>query len=221
MEDRGVRYLASGRNLKRINSGKMKAGQDLVAAGYAGLAGTCILAKVRRRELENRFTADYLDGLARYDNPEFRMQSLEQGNPQDGAGLPECGKGFAVAEREPAGEGGILTAIWKLSGAYRLGVEFSLRRIPIRQGTIELCELWGLNPYRLYSDGCWILASENGGRLAENLERQGIAAAVIGIVTPGIARVIVDGGEQSFLNRPQPDELEKVAPDWQKWIVRR
>jgi|InofroStandDraft_1065614.scaffolds.fasta_scaffold40126_2 hydrogenase maturation factor len=202
MDVQGVRRNDFGRNLKRMNSGRMKAGQDLVVAGYAGLAGTCILAKARRQELECRFTADYLDELVRYNKP-------------------ECQNAFSVAESEPAGEGGILKAIWDLSGDYRLGVEFSLRRIPIRQGTIEICELWGLNPYRLYSDGCWLLATDNGGRLVESLKKQGIVAAVIGIVTPGIARVIVDGGEQSFLNRPQPDELDQWVPDWQKRIAQK
>lgn len=179
----------------------MRAGQDLVAAGYAGLAGTSILIKARRQELECRFAADYLTELAEQWTPAVWDISV------------------GAAEGEPVGEGGILTAIWHLTGAYRLGAEFSLRRIPIRQGTIEICEIWGLNPYRLYSAGCWLLTADNGGRLVQSLEGQGIAAAVIGSVTPGIARVISDGGERGFLNRPQPDELERVFPTWKEQMA--
>ncbi len=52
-------------------------------------------------------------------------------------------------------EGGILTAIWNLTGAYETGVEFYLRQIPMRQETVEVCERLELNPYRLYSwDAC-------------------------------------------------------------------
>lgn len=60
------------------------------------------------------------------------------------------------------------------------------------------------------------MASDNGGRLVHDLREQGIAAAVIGGITTGIARVITDGGERSYLNRPQPDELERVFPDWKR-----
>lgn len=186
------------------DSGRMMAGQDLVAAGYAGLAGIRILVKARREELEKRFAADYLEDLIAEDGGSVLLQNAKYR------------MSLRVAECEPAGEGGILSAVWSLTGACRLGVEFSLRRIPVRQGVIEISELWGINPYRLYSGGCWLMASDNGGRLVHDLREQGIAAAVIGGITTGIARVITDGGERSYLNRPQPDELERVFPDWKR-----
>lgn len=85
-----------------------------------------------------------------------------------------------------------------LLGAYGLGAEFSLRRIPIKQGTIEVCERMGLNPYRLYSRECFLLASENGGRTVRLLADKGVAAAVVGSITGSIAKIITDGEEHSF-----------------------
>lgn len=187
-------------------SGRMRAGQDLVIAGYAGMAGVRILVKTRRKELEKRFAADYLEALIA--DPDERIRTMLED--------PEYWMSLGAAECEPAGEGGVLSAVWSLFEAYRLGAEFSLRRIPVRQGIIEISELWSLNPYRLYSEGCWLLASDNGGRLVHRLREQKIAAAVIGGITTGIARVITDGGERSYLNRPQPDELGRVLPDWKK-----
>lgn len=189
------------RKIIRENTGRMRAGQDLVVAGYAGLAGTRILAAEKGRELSRWFAAGYLEQIR------GRKSAAEEKDP--GYWEP-----LGAAEWELAGEGGILTAVWNLTGAYRLGAEFSLRRIPVRQETIELCERMNLNPYRLYSRGCWLLASENGGRLKRRLEEQGIFAEVIGSVTEGIARVITDNGDLSYLNRPQPDELERILPEW-------
>lgn len=191
---------------KREPRGWMKAGQDLVVAGYAGLAGTKILVRAKRQELEARFSASYLEqvlrkceaGICRLQENEIRARA---------------------AEWEPAGEGGILAALWNLPAAYRVGTEFSLRKIPIRQETVEICEYFGLNPYRLYSAGCWLLISENGGRTVSRLAGQGICAGVVGSVTEGIARVVINGGERGFLNRPQPDGLEQVIPDWKKEAV--
>ena len=63
-----------------------------------------------------------------------------------------------------AGEGGIYAAMWKLLKARRLGAEYSQRAIPILQQTIEICETWSLDPYRLDSAGAgvWLMS---GGAL--------------------------------------------------------
>ncbi len=189
--------------------GQMEEGQDLVAAGYAGLAGTRLIAETKRQELTGRFAAGYLDRLACFQEYpvvlEREQRELKDWEP------------FGATECESAGEGGILAAVWNLSGAYRLGVEFSLRKIPLKQETIEICEFFGLNPYRIYSGGCWLLASKNGGRTVEELAGQGVHGAVIGRITKGISRIITDVGQGRFLNRPQPDELEKVIPDWKQY----
>ena len=44
----------------------------------------------------------------------------------------------------------------------------------------------------------------------EQLWEEEIPAAVIGRITKGIARIVINGEERGYLNRPQPDELEKV-----------
>ena len=74
----------------------MMAGQDLVAAGYAGLAGIRILVKARREELEKRFAADYLEDLIAEDGGSVLLQNAKYR------------MSLGVAECEPAGEGGIL-----------------------------------------------------------------------------------------------------------------
>lgn len=182
------------RKIERENTGLMKPGQDLVVAGFAGWAGTCEIVKIKREELKAWFSEDYLNEIT---------GSIAEENRIDWASL-------GAAEWEPAGEGGILKAIWDLSGAYGTGVEFSLRDIPVRQATVEICERFELNPYRLYSGGCSLLAADNGGRLVEKLAGMQIPAKVIGKVNRGIAReMIVDDG-RGFLERPQPDELNKV-----------
>ena len=43
-----------------------------------------------------------------------------------------------------------------------MGFEVDLYRIPVRQETIEVCERYELNPYRLLSSGCVLAAADNG-----------------------------------------------------------
>lgn len=189
------------RKIERENSGKMSAGQELVVAGFAGQSGSAAIAAARRQELLRWFSSEYLDLAALRPEDERLRQS-------------DFWEQFDVTEWEPAGEGGILTAIWNLSGAYETGVSFSLRRIPIRQETVEICERFELNPYRLYSRGCYLLAAENGGRLVEALAACQIPAQVIGTVNRGIAREMKIQDDWGFLERPQPDEIRKVIADF-------
>ena len=190
------------RKIERENTGLLQAGQDLVVAGYAGLAGTVKLAEAKEEELSRWFSDEYMEEIA------------------DAAPLcpvsPEFWRSCGAAEWEPAGEGGILTAIWNLTGAYETGVEFYLRQIPMRQETVEVCERLELNPYRLYSWGCVLLTADNGGQLVRILAEKHIPAQVIGRVNKGIAREMIVQEGRGFLERPQPDEITKVIPDFFK-----
>ena len=43
-----------------------------------------------------------------------------------------------------------------------VGLEIDLKKIPIRQETIEICEFFDLNPYKLLSGGSLLLAAADG-----------------------------------------------------------
>lgn len=73
-----------------------------------------------------------------------------------------------------------------------------------------------LNPYRLYSWGCVLLTADNGGQLVRILAEKHIPAQVIGRVNKGIAREMIVQEGRGFLERPQPDEITKVIPDFFK-----
>lgn len=111
-----------------------------------------------------------------------------------------------------AGEGGVLAALWNFSGIYCTGLDVDLRLFPVHQAAIEVCELFELNPYRLYSENCVLLAADSGSRLVRELKQAGIPAAVIGWAEKGIARKLRHGEEAAgYLERPQPDELLKLG----------
>ena len=183
------------RPVERESRGFLRPGQELVMAGYAGQEGSRRIAQARAGELSAWFAGDYIEQMLR-----------DMGIATDDS-IPW--QEYGASEWEAVGEGGIFTALWNLSGAYRLGFEVDLYRIPIRQETVELCERYDLNPYRLYSR-CVLAASDHGNRLAARLDREGIPAAVIGTVREGIKREICYGRVRGFLERPREDELYKI-----------
>lgn len=194
------------RRIDRDNTGDMKPGQDLVVAGYVGLSGMFYLMKERREELERWFSKNYLEGISA-----LEKYLVEQDT--------EFWKRMGATEWEESDLGGILNSIWVLSGAYETGIEFAIRKIPIRQETIEICERLECNPYRLYSKGCWLLTAVSGTQLVDALEAEGIPAAIIGRINTGIAREIISEEGRGFLERPHKDEIFKIIPKFRKLIT--
>lgn len=183
--------------LEDERKGRMKPGQDLVAVGRIGRPGTRALAEGRKEELSRWFSQNYQKQIAESREPEVSRHL-------------DYFRELGAAAYEPAGRGGILKAIWDLTGACRAGAVFWLRRIPVGQDTIEVCERCGANPYRLWCGSCMVLAAQNGGRIVEACHELGIPAAVIGQVTEGIAREMRHGDETGYLERPREDELVRI-----------
>ena len=108
-------------------------------------------------------------------------------------------------------EGGIFGALWEMAEASGVGLEIDIKKIPIRQETVEVCEFFGINPYQLISSGCMLMAAEDGNMLVRELEKAGIPATIIGKATEGNDRVLINADEQRFLEPPKTDELYKVG----------
>lgn len=181
-------------------TGRFAPGQDLVIAGAIAKEGARAVLERKKEVLESRFCAAFLRKLERDLEEKLNLSS-------------ETLLSLGATEWEDVKEGGILAALWNLSGAYAQGISFSLLKIPVRQEIIEVCELFDLNPYRLWSGECLLIVADHGGDLVNSLAALGIRAAVIGKVEPGISRKMTGAGGTGFLERPQPDEIEKMIEE--------
>ena len=177
--------------------GVMEPDQDLVVAGSIALSGTARLTVVGSEALSKRFTRSFVK----------RCQEIDKTR---GVKTVPGISAFGAASWCMVGEGGVMAALWDYFEAFDLGFEIELRRLPILQETVEVCEVFDVNPYRLQSEGCILMTAANGRVLAASLEKQGIPAVVIGRTTKSIGRRIRNGELQTFLDRPKPDELYKI-----------
>lgn len=174
-------------------------GMDIIATKWIGLEGTAIIAREKREALLERFSAGFIDQAQQMD----AYLSV----------MPEA----AIAVKSGVGamhdvtEGGIFGALWELAEASGIGLEIDLKRIPIRQETVEICEFFHINPYELISSGCMLMAAADGNQLVRNLERENIPAVIIGKATVSNDRVLLTGEERRFLEPPRTDELYKVV----------
>lgn len=185
-----------------IQNGLIHPGMDVVMSKWIGLQGTAKLAKEQKERLLTRLPARFVAEAATYGKymsivPEARI-ALKEG----------------VCALHDVSGGGIFRALWELAERAETGIRIDLKKIPVKQETIEICEIFGLNPYELLSGGALLMVTKNGDILAEKLAEAGIAAAVIGRLTDDNDRVIVthgeDGDELRYLDRPRTDEIDKI-----------
>ena len=116
-----------------------------------------------------------------------------------------------ASARYRMGEGGFLAALWKMAEASGVGLSADLRSVPIRQETIEICEILDVNPYKLLSGGSILMGIHGGDAFVQQLRREGIMAAVIGQTDSGNNRLLYSGGNARYLERPAEDETKKLG----------
>lgn len=187
--------------------GCMKAEQDLLAVGFTALLGSSKAAEIGESALLARFSARYVRecrNLYEKWKPSLLLNAFEA--HEERTILNKLGADSWYA----AGEGGVMAALWHFFDGFGLGFEIDLRKLPIRQETVEVCEVFDLNPYRLESQGCILMTAKSGTKLLNNLEKEGIHAAIIGHTRTAIGREIYSKDVHSFLDRPKPDEIHKM-----------
>ncbi len=181
-----------------VSTAGAKPGQDIVVTKWIGVEGTSIIAKEKEEELRKRFPAAFVETAKGFDQ---YISVVEDS---------KIAVKHGVSAMHDVTEGGIYGALWEVAEASGIGLEIDLKAIPIRQETVEICECFELNPYYLISSGCMLIAADRGHDLVRELEKAGIPAAVIGKATDGKARRIINGEDESFLERPKTDELYKI-----------
>lgn len=191
--------VAYGRiSLKNIfDKTRIKAGQDIVVTKHIGLEGTSVLSLEKEELLLKRYTETFI-----HQAQSFVLYASV---------LNEAAVAIrhGVTAMHAIGQGGILGALRELAETCGIGLEADMKKIPIKQETVEICEFFAYNPYQLISGGSLLVIAEDGYGLVRELEKQGICASVIGKVTDGNDRVILRDDERRFIDLPQMDEIWK------------
>lgn len=181
-----------------IKTSGARPGQEIVMTKWAGLEGTAILAKAKEKELLTRYPADFIKEAQ-------KMLDYISVVPESRVAMK-----VGATSMHDVTEGGIFGALWEIGAASKVGLEVDLQKIQLRQETVEICEFFDINPYMLISSGCMLIVCDNGNLLSDKLKAEGIPACVIGRITEGNDRVVINGDEKRYLEPPRMDELYKV-----------
>jgi hydrogenase expression/formation protein HypE len=179
----------------------MKTGDYLLMTKEAGIEGTGILAKDRQNLLSSVLTVEELEeakGLL------DQVSVLKEG--------VLAGK-IGTHGMHDITEGGVLGAVWELCHRQGLGAEIQKAAVPVRPVTEKICHYFNIDPLRLISSGCMLIAADEHQKdaIQKACREEGILLSIIGrVVEPERGICLLDQGISTEVQPPESDELYKA-----------
>lgn len=169
---------------------------DIIMTKQIGISGTVAIARERYEELKEKFQISYI------------KKALDLENKLDVRKEAELAAKMGVRVMHDLSRGGIYAGLWQLAEKTGKGVEVLMDKIDVCQETIELCEPYGINPYKMMSNGALLMVCEKGEQVLNALVQQGIEAEIIGRLTDNNDKVILKNEDRRYIEPPKRDELE-------------
>ena len=168
---------------------------EIVMAGTIAIGASGIMAKLYEDRLRKKF------------HDVFVEDCLKIAEFTDVKKITQIAKEYDIAYMHNVSDGGVFAAAWEMASAVDLGINIDIKKIPVWQETIEIAEIFDYNPYMVDGTGAVLIATKNGKALVEKLKDNGIYADVIGRITSGKDRVVMNDDEKRFLEPPRGDEI--------------
>ena len=171
--------------------------KDIIMTGYAADYGAAVIAGRFYDELIVRLPVSLINRTIEYSEKKYEAPNSD--SIKDYADYV-----WKISD------GGVFKALRDMSDNYGTGISVWLDKISIRQETIEICEVYDINPYMLNGTGTSLIISEHGNELVRSLQGKGIHAAIIGHTTNNNDKIIINNNEIRYLESRIVDELGKL-----------
>lgn len=176
--------------LKAEITGCLQPGDELVVACPVALKGTSVIAENKKDILAERFSAGFIRNCISLWEEYGAQKEVEDQTVPNEQDTDQIETGSAQREKKSIvwniaqeagasalydmGEGGFLSALWKMAEASEVGLEADFRKVPVRQETIEVCEIFDLNPYKLQAEGSVLIGIREAKLWCRNFEMQAL-----------------------------------------------
>jgi len=177
---------------------RVEKGQSLLMVGYCGLLGMLRIYEEKQEVLKEKFAAGFLhrvvccyENIADYE----LVKTLRDGR---------------LSYVTQLGEGGIFQTLYEMAKEQRVGFVIDIKKIPILQETVELAEVFRLNPYQLDGTGAFLIATKKEEQLISDLRQRGWMAKVIGNVTDNHDMIVRNQEDIRYLDRPVLNEMDLI-----------
>ena len=183
------------------NDTKSSAGRDIVVYGYAALDALDDLLSDEYECIAERTGRVYADRI-KYNVTSCRGMFAAY----EDAVLSVLNKEDPDTVIWRCGDDGVFGALWHMTAASHIGMHLDVRQVPLRQESIELCNMFDLNPYRVRSSDCMILTSGCGARTAEIINKVSggkLPCVIAGYTLKGKEKLLINRDEVQYLTKPE------------------
>jgi|GEM_PF-4556426 len=170
--------------------------ETILVCGKVAKGATGYLVRFREGELGGHFPAWLLEEAAHLGEGALVYPDIEK--------LTAAKSVINVAE------GGMYRAIFDIWTKYQLGFEIEYSDVPVSQVSIEICEYYDMDPWRLFAGGCILIIADNARRVKLELEEQGFEAVTVGYLRRDKEKLIRHREVVSRADRPKRDEILDV-----------
>jgi hydrogenase expression/formation protein HypE len=186
-----------------VTSNGARPGDRLIMTKAVGIEGTSVLASDFAQKLRPKISREL---LRRAKNLGSLISVVDDA-------LIAVQAGGVKAMHDPT-EGGLLQGVWELAEASNVGFVIHESRIAIRPETKETCSALKVDPLRLMSSGCLLIAAEQrkSRMILRRLRAHRIQASIIGTMTERRRgrKMILLNGKAREIRASERDELYRV-----------
>jgi len=194
--------IGIGKREKVIYTANARPGDFLVLTKGAGIEGTAIIASEFQHILKGKVSEEILLKAREF----IREISVVR----EALAAFETGGVHAMHD---ATEGGVIGAVQEISIASGLSARVYEGKVPIREETLTICRILGLDPLRLISSGSLLLAVDPGKveDVLKTISSLGIEVSIIGSLGEGRGVTLIRrNGEEEEILKPIEDELWRL-----------
>lgn len=179
---------------------------SILMTKFAGMEGTMRFIERFGEQLKARYTGDFLENGRRFtESLSVAPEVTAIINYISGNG--ETSRFYDEVFCHDVSEGGIFSALWEISEFLSCGMKIDIKKIPLKQVTIEVCEYLDRNPYLLQSGGSMLVVTKQPEQLKSMLCQNKIPAEIIGVITDSKDCLLVNNGEHRYLEPFRGDSL--------------
>ena len=191
---------------KYVTTADAKPGDSVILTKTIGLEATAVLA----HDLEEKLKRSLGEATVQRAKTFSRRISVVKD------AMIASATGGVHAMHDPT-EGGIICGLWELAEASRAGIVVDESKIKIAPETEEVCQVLGIDPFRVLSSGTLLISSRpsHADTITKSLLKQGIDACVVGEMTKlEKGRILIKGdGTRTKIEPPARDELYEVLDE--------
>jgi hydrogenase maturation factor len=195
----GATVVAEGGLDEYVAPSFVRSGDTIIVTKGPAIEASGIFAAMFPERLENKFGAEFAH---RAEKLFWKMSVVEDALAAVSVGVREKG----VTSMHDATECGLWGGLYEMAQAGGFGVRVTKEAIPVLPGVREICDLYGIDPFKSISEGTLILTCRprKVQAVLATLRHRNIPCAAIGEVTRR-GMVLVENGKDTKLVHPVVD----------------